>query len=174
MGYLLIWNLPLKLKIPQYKRAIDNFTESIRLIPFADAYFHRGLANRALGQCRFTLGQSKDDQENRLSLYEAAVRDLDKAIIDQEEAIELKKIMWDIDHVEAIKKDYADTYHRRGYMKLMVAEELHIRENKKEAQRLYEAAVEDCKEAIRINPNLKTDVQQMQKRAEEALEQLKR
>lgn len=156
-----------------YREAINDYTEVIKLnSDNAMAFHHRGLASRDLGQCKFTLGQSKDDQEEALSLYEAAVRDLDKAITDQREAIEMGYA--DTDQGETIKKEYANTYYSRGYMQLMLAGLYKFEENKEEAQRLYEAAVEDCKAAIRINPNLKTSVQQMQKMAEEALEQLKK
>ena len=83
-----------KAKIPQYKKAIDNFTEAIGLIPFADAYFYQGLA-------KWELGQSKGDHEEALSLYEAAIIDMGGAI--------------------DLKKDYADAYQSRRYMQQELA-----------------------------------------------------
>ena len=59
-------------------------------------------------------------------------------------------------------------------MKLMLADFYKSEGNKEEAQRLYEEAIIDLDEVIRLGPSLKTSVQQMQKRAEEALEQLKK
>ena len=167
-------------KISQYESAIDNFNKFIDLIednglnPDAAAYLGRGLAKMELGQCKFTLGQSKDDQKEVQSLYEAAIRDLDEAIRDQGKAMELLQDSVNIDQRETFKKDYARTYHSRGYMKLMLADLYKSEGNTKKAQRLYEEAIKDLDEATRLGPSLKTSVQQMQKRAKEALEQLKK
>ena len=167
-------------KISEYESAIDNFNKFIDFIednglkPDADAYLERGLAKMRLGQCKFTLGQSKDDQKEALSLYEAAIIDLDGAIRDRGKAMELLQDYVDIDQGETFKKDYANTYHSRGYMKQMLADFHKSEGNKEEAQRLYEEAIKDLDEATRLGPSLKTSIQQMQKRAEEALEQLKK
>ena len=158
-----------------YEEAINNHTKSIEFnSDNAMAFYRRGIAKLTLGQSKFTLGQPKDDQKKALNLYEAAIRDLDGAIRDQGKAMELLQDYVDIDQGETFKKDYANTYHSRGYMKQMFADFHKSEGNKKEAQRLYEAAVEDCKKTIQLNPNLKASVQQIQKRAEEALEQLKK
>lgn len=108
-------------KISQYESAIDNYDKFIDLIqdnglnPDADAYLRRGLANQELGQYKFTLGQSKDDKKEALNLYEAAIIDLDEAIRDQGKALELLQDSVNINQGETNKKDYARTYHSRGY-----------------------------------------------------------
>ncbi len=161
--------------IRDLEAAIRDLDEAIELKKdYADAHFQLGLAKMGLGQSKFTLGQSKDDQKEALNLYEAAIKNLDEAIRDQGKAMELLQDSVDIVQGETFKKDYANTYYSRGYMQQMLADFYKSNGNKEEAQRLYEAAVEDCKKTIQLNPNLKTSVQQMQKIAEEALEQLKK
>ncbi len=160
-----------------YEEAIKDFDEAIRLNPDSvDAYYNRAIAKWKQGQFKFTLGQSKDDKEETPSLYEAAIKDLDKALMDMGEAIKLKRDHADIGQDEAVKRKqhYADAYHSRGNMKLKFADLHKSKGNKDEAQRLYEEAIKDFDEATRLGPSLKTSVQQMQKRAEEAFEQLKK
>ena len=168
-----------------YEKAVEDFDEAIRLNPdYVEAYYYRGIAKVKQGQSKFTLGQSKDDQKEKLSLYEAAVIDLDKAIMDLGKVIKQKRDYADIGQDEAIKQKqhYAVAYHSRGYMKLKFADFHKTEGNKEKAQRLYEEAIKDLDEAIRLGlkSNLKTDVQQMQKweeqslEAEESLEQLKK
>ena len=105
-----------KAKISEYKKAIDNFTEAIGLIPFADAYFYQGLA-------KWELGQSKGDQEEALSLYEAAIIDLGGAI--------------------DLKKDYADAYQSRSYMQQKLARVYGSMGNYEKATSLNKGAAAD-------------------------------
>ena len=138
-----------------YGKAIKDFEEVIRLIPDYDSSVYNaiGLSKFALGQSKFTLGQSKDDQKVALNLYKAAIIDLNEAIRDQGKAMEFLQDSVDIDQEETFKKDYANTYHSRGYMKLMLAEFYKSEGNKEKAQRLYKAAITDLDEAIRLNPD---------------------
>ncbi len=129
-----------------YKEAVEDFDETIRLNPDnADLYYARAIAKREQGLFKFTLGQSKDDKEETPSLYEAAIMDLDKAIMDLGEVIKLKRDYADIGEDEALnrKQHYASVYHIRGYMKLKFADFHKSEGNKEEAQRLYREAIKD-------------------------------
>ncbi len=133
-------------KISQYESAINNFNKFIAFIKDNELNPDAD-AHFWRGLAKWELGKSKTD-------YKAAINDLDEAI--------------------RLKPDYVDAYHSRGYMKQTLAEFCKSEGNKEEAQRLYEEAVEDCKKTIQLNPNLKASVQQIQKRAKKALEQLKK
>ena len=125
-----------KYKSGDYKRAIVNYTQAIRLKPdYADAYYNRGIAKDDLGQ------------------YVAAIADYDTAIrlkSDSADAYVNRGIVKDnlgqhfaaiadYDTAIRLKPDYVDAYYNRGNAKHNLGQ--------------YVAAIVDFNTAIRLKPD---------------------
>ena len=133
----------LALDVDDFEGAILDFSRAIQMDPeHDDAYNNLGLAKLSLGESETTSGNAKEAQ----SLYKAAIKDITRSIqIDPEDA---------------------DPYNNRGVAKFSLgeaksakanvkkskkAQRLNVKKSKK-AQRLYEAAIADYTQAIKINP----------------------
>ena len=124
-----------KLALDDFEGAILDFSRAIEIDPEdADAYNNLGLAKLSLGESETASGKVKEAQR----LYKAAIKDITQSIqIDPEDA---------------------DPYNNRGVAKFRLGEFKSARakvkkvKKVKKAQRLYEAAIADYTQAIKINP----------------------
>ncbi len=154
----------IKARRGDYTEAIIDLDKAIELdVQHADAYSNRG-------GVKFLLGKSEEangNAEKAQSLYKAAIADCNKAIeIDPEDADtynfrgSAKTNLDDfegaiLDFNRAIQIDAADAtiYNNRGSAKFKLGESADASGKAKEAQRLYEAAIEDYTQSIKIDPD---------------------
>ena len=125
-----------KYKLGDYKEAIADYTQAIRLNPdYALAYYNRGVAKNRLGQHLAAIADfdtairlkpdfadayyNRGGTKSRLGQHFAAIADFDTAI--------------------RLKPDYAYAYHSRGYAKNRLGQHL--------------AAIADYDTAIRLKPD---------------------
>ena len=124
-----------RLALGDLEEAILDFNRAIEIAPEnADAYNNRGLVKLRRGESEAADGNAKEAQR----LYKAAIKDITRSIqIDPEDA---------------------DPYNNRGVAKFKLGESKNARANvkkakkAKKAQHLYEAAIADYTQAIKINP----------------------
>ena len=127
--------------------AIEDYDNAIRLNPeYTGAYNNRGVAKRALG-----------DVEGAIEDYDNAIRlnpedadtynsrgDAKRALGDVEGAIE------DYDNAIRLNPEDANAYNNWGWTKYLLGQLEAEQGNRAEAQRLYQAAVSDTDEALRL------------------------
>lgn len=125
-----------RMELNQYAEGIEDFDKAISLHLSREnlygAYYNRALGKYLLGQAKAAQG----DEAEAVRLYHAAIPDYTQAI----------KVAPDADLSSR-------NYNNRGYAKYLIAEYESAEGNMGKARKLYEAAISDSEEAIKLNRN---------------------
>ncbi len=139
----------LKSMVGHYRGAITNYDKAIKLNPKTPhIYYERGNIKAILGK------------------YKAAIADYDKALQLNPENFEIyetranvkfrlgdpEQAILDFSKIIQLDPDNANIYNNRGMMRFRFGASEFSRGNADKARELYEAAIEDYTQAIRLNP----------------------